>query len=103
MVSPKRHIPDIAQLKETEMLDLIRALNKAKMLLDTVLKPDGYNVGANLGRAAGAGITEHLHLHIVPRWVGDTNFIATIGEVRVISQSLKDLYKRLRDAESKTN
>jgi ATP adenylyltransferase len=103
MVSPKRHIRDIAQLKETEMLDLMKALNKAKGLLDKVLKPDGYNIGANLGRAGGAGITGHLHLHIVPRWVGDSNFMSITGSTRVISQSLKDLYKRLKNAESKTN
>jgi ATP adenylyltransferase len=103
MISPKRHVRDLTQLKEAEMLDFIKALNKAKKLLDKVLKPDGYNIGANLGRAAGAGITGHLHLHIVPRWVGDTNFMSVTGSTKVISQSLKDLYKLLRDAQSKTN
>ena len=103
MVAPKRHIRDLSQLNDAQTLDLIKALNKAKKLLDKVLKPDGYNVGANLGHAAGAGIAGHLHLHIVPRWVGDTNFMSTIGSTKIISQSLKDLYKRLKHAESKTN
>ena len=103
MVAPKRHIRDLSQLDDAQMLDLIKALNKAKKLLDNVLKPDGYNIGANLGRAAGAGIAGHLHLHIVPRWVGDTNFMSTISSTKIISQSLKDLYKRLKYAESKTN
>jgi ATP adenylyltransferase len=103
MVAPKRHIRDLSQLNDAQTLDLIKALNKAKKLLDKVLKPDGYNIGANLGHAAGAGIVGHLHLHIVPRWVGDTNFMSTIGSTKIISQSLKDLYKRLKHAESKTN
>ena len=103
MVAPKRHIRDLSQLNDIQTLDLMKALNKAKKLLDKVLKPDGYNIGANLARAAGAGITGHLHLHIVPRWVGDTNFMSTISSTKIISQSLKDLYKRLKYAESKTN
>jgi ATP adenylyltransferase len=103
MVSPKRHIRDPAMLKETEMLDLMKSLNKAKKLLDKILSPDGYNIGANLGRAGGAGITGHLHFHIVPRWVGDANFMSITGSTRVISESLKELYKRLKDAESKAN
>ena len=102
MISPKRHIRDLSLLRDDEMLDLLKTLNKAKKLLNKVLKPRGYNIGANLGCAAGAGITGHLHLHIVPRWVGDTNFMSTIGSTKVISQSLKDLYKRLKYAESKT-
>ena len=103
MVAPLRHIRDLNQLNDAQTLDLIKALNKAKKLLDKVLKPDGYNIGANLGHAAGAGIAGHLHLHIVPRWVGDTNFMSTVSSTKIISQSLKDLYKRLKYAESKTN
>jgi len=103
MVAPKRHVRDLNRLNDAQALDLIKALNKAKKLLDKVLNPDGYNIGANLGHAAGAGIAGHLHLHIVPRWVGDANFMATISSTRIISQSLMDLYKRLKYAESKTN
>ena len=103
MVAPLRHIRDLNQLNDAQTLDLIKALNKAKKLLDKVLKPDGYNIGANLGHAAGAGIAGHLHLHIVPRWVGDTNFMSTVSSTKIISQSLKDLYKRLKYAESKAN
>lgn len=103
MVAPKSHIRDLSQLNDAQLLDLIKALNKAKKLLDKVLKPDGYNIGANLARAAGAGLTGHLHLHIVPRWIGDTNFMSTISSTKIISQSLKDLYKKLKYAEHKTN
>lgn len=101
MVSPKRHIGDIAGLKEVEVLDLFKTLNKARKVLDKVLKPHGYNVGINLGRSAGAGVASHLHIHIVPRWPGDTNFMPILFDTKVISQSLKELHKRLNDAKSK--
>jgi len=101
MVSPRRHIKQIWQLKELEILDLFKNLNKAKGLLDKVLNPDGYNIGINESGAAGAGITGHLHIHIVPRWVGDTNFISVLYNTKVISQSLDELYKQLNYAKSK--
>jgi ATP adenylyltransferase len=66
-------------------------------LLKKVLKPDGFNIGYNLGRAAGAGLETHIHNHIVPRWIGDTNFMPVLGEVRVISQDLKEVYYKLKD------
>jgi len=96
LIAPRAHIRDIAQLNDAQLLDLMRSLNKAKSLLQKTLKPDGFNIGINLGRAAGAGITAHMHLHIVPRWVGDTNFISTIAGTKVISQSLEELLKRLK-------
>ena len=98
LISPLRHIRDISQLKEEEMLDLFKCLNQAKKLLQKVLKPQGYNIGLNLTRAAGAGISGHLHLHIVPRWVGDTNFMPATTETKIISQSLDELAKRLKNA-----
>ncbi|MDD5097791.1 MAG: HIT domain-containing protein [Candidatus Omnitrophica bacterium] len=98
LISPLRHIRDIAQLQEEEILDLFKSLNKAKNLLQKVLKPQGYNIGFNLTRVAGAGITGHLHLHIVPRWVGDTNFMPVVFGTKIISQSLKQLAKKLKDA-----
>ncbi len=99
MICPLRHISDISAVKEDEMLDLFRSLNRAKLLLEKVLKPHGYNIGFNLGRSAGAGITGHLHLHMVPRWVGDKNFMPSISGTKVISQSLDELAKRLKNAD----
>ena len=66
-------------------------------LLKKVLKPDGFNIGYNLGRASGAGLETHIHNHIVPRWVGDANFMPVLGEVRVISQDLKEIYYKLKE------
>lgn len=103
MVSPKRHTSDLAKLNDGEILDLFRALNKAKGLLKKVLNPDGFNIGINLSKSAGAGITSHIHIHIVPRWTGDTNFMPVVYGTKIISQSLKELYKKLKYAESKTD
>ncbi|MFH1888901.1 MAG: HIT domain-containing protein [Candidatus Omnitrophota bacterium] len=98
LVSPVRHIRDLSQLKDTEVMDLFGTLKKTKRLLDKVLKPDGYNIGINTSKSAGAGETGHMHIHIVPRWKGDTNFITTLSETKIISQSLDELYKQLRKA-----
>lgn len=101
MVSPLRHVKELSQLKEAEVIDLFKALNKSKALLDKVLKPHGYNIGINISKVAGAGIPGHLHIHIVPRWRGDTNFMPVIFDTRVISQSLEELSKRLKNAQSR--
>lgn len=98
MVSPKRHTRDISLLKDAEALDLFKALNASKRLLDKVLKPQGYNIGINISTAAGAGIAGHLHLHIVPRWKGDTNFMPVLYDTRVVSQSLDELFRQLKSA-----
>lgn len=103
MVSPKKHIKDFSQLREKELLDLMKTLNKAKGLLDKVLKPQGYNIGINVSSTAGAGITGHLHIHIVPRWKADTNFMPVIYDTKVISQSLDELLKALKYARSGTD
>jgi len=99
LISPLRHIRDISEMQDHEILDLFRCLNKAKSLLQKVLKPQGYNIGFNLTRVAGAGIVGHLHLHIVPRWVGDTNFMPVIFQTKIISQSLGQLAKQLKNAD----
>jgi len=98
LIAPCRHIRDISQLREEEILDLFRCLKKAKALLQKVLKPQGYNIGFNLTRSAGAGITGHLHLHVVPRWIGDTNFMPVVSNTKIISQSLDELAQRLKNA-----
>ncbi len=103
LVAPLRHAKDLSCLKDEEALDLCKAVNKAKAILDRTLKPEGYNLGINIGRVSGAGIIGHLHVHIVPRWNGDTNFMPVVNKTKVISQSLEELYKQLRDAQSKVD
>jgi len=103
MVAPIRHTRELSHLKEIEVLDLVKTLNNAKKLLDKVLEPHGYNIGINISRNAGAGITGHLHIHVVPRWKGDTNFMPIVYGTKIISQSLDELYKQLKYAKSKTN
>jgi len=98
MISPIRHIRDFAGLREEEALDLFRCLNKAKALLDKVIKPHGYNIGVNISKSAGAGVASHLHIHIVPRWRGDTNFMPVLSDTKVIPASLDELYKKIKDA-----
>lgn len=100
MVAPYRHVSRVGKLREEEWLDLWRLADDAMRRLDWALSPHGYNIGINLGRAAGAGIPGHLHLHVVPRWTGDTNFMPVLGGTRVISQSLDAAYRILRRAGS---
>jgi len=96
MVSPIRHIRELSQLSSVEILDLFRTLDNTKKMLDKVLNPDGYNIGLNTSASAGAGEARHLHIHIVPRWKGDANFITTLYDTRIMSQSLDELYNRLK-------
>ena len=96
MVSPLRHIKELSGLKEVEILDLFKTLNKVTRGLNLVLKPDGFNIGINISRSAGAGIPGHLHIHIVPRWQGDTNFMPVVSDTKIVSQSLDELYKQLK-------
>jgi ATP adenylyltransferase len=98
MVAPLRHTADLADLTDEELLDVMRAIRRASALLGEVAHPHGFNIGINLGKAAGAGIEEHLHVHIVPRWNGDTNFMSVTGEVRVIPDGLMESYDRLAAA-----
>lgn len=98
MVAPLRHIAGIDQLKDEEVLDLFGAIKRTQKLLNKAIKPQGYNLGINIGQAAGAGITGHLHIHIVPRWAGDANFMPAISDTKIISQSLDELYKKLKNA-----
>jgi ATP adenylyltransferase len=99
LVAPLRHISDISQLSQKEAADIFESLKRAKSLLSKVLKPQGYNIGVNLTRVAGAGIAGHLHIHIVPRWLGDTNFMPVISDTKVISQSLDELSGLLQNAD----
>jgi ATP adenylyltransferase len=101
LIVPYRHVKDIHQLKDEERLEIFSLMEEMKALLDETLNPHGYNIGINLGRVAGAGFPGHLHVHIVPRWQGDANFMPVIGHTKVISQSLKALYQLLKDAYKK--
>jgi ATP adenylyltransferase len=99
MVAPRRHCGDLSALSEREQLDLLRSVNRAKKLLEKVLAPDGFNIGINISRTAGAGIPGHIHVHIVPRWNGDTNFMPVTAGTKVLSQSLDELLTQLHHAQ----
>ena len=96
MIAPYRHKGSLQDLNEYEMLELMVLTKKSVKELDKILKPDGYNIGINLGKVAGAGFPGHLHVHIVPRWNGDTNFMPVLTKTKIISESLDSLYKRLK-------
>jgi ATP adenylyltransferase len=98
MVAPRRHTADLPGLAADEHADLADALRRTLGTLGEVFRPDGFNVGMNLGRCAGAGFADHLHWHIVPRWEGDTNFMPTLADTRVMPQHLLDTFDRLRPA-----
>lgn len=97
LVIPKRHVGDIEGLNGEEMMELFQTTQKMVSVL-RCFNPQGFNVGVNIGQAAGAGIPGHFHIHIVPRWVGDTNFMPVFGDVRIISESLEGTYKKLKEA-----
>lgn len=96
MIAPYKHTGDLDDLAETELTELMLLARRCKQLLQRALRPDGFNLGINFGRVAGAGVEDHVHLHVVPRWNGDTNFMPVLGDVRVIPQALDELYAELR-------
>ena len=98
LVSPKRHVARLDQLSDAEHLDLSRQVAATVSLLEETLHPEGFNVGLNLGKVAGAGLPGHIHWHIVPRWNGDTNFMPAIAGVKVIPQALESLWEALTQA-----
>lgn len=98
MVAPYRHTADMDLLDDDELLEINKLVALAVRWIKAAYGPDGFNIGVNLGKAAGAGIPTHIHWHIVPRWNGDTNFMTTVGDVRVLPQSLDDSYDRLKRA-----
>ena len=93
---PYKETADLEGLTDQELTDLWKLTRRCIAALATVMKPDGFNVGINLGRVAGAGIEEHLHIHVVPRWKGDTNFMPVIANTTVLPEALKDIAARLR-------
>lgn len=97
MVVPYRHTGDFESLQEAESLEMMQMISKSIAILKHTLKPDGFNVGMNVGKIAGAGIDDHLHFHIVPRWAADTNFMPVVGQTKVISEALTETWERLKE------
>ena len=95
LIAPKRHIADLSDASDDEMLEMMRLVRDCQKLLTSAIGPDGFNVGMNLGRCAGAGLPDHMHIHVVPRWNGDTNYMAVCAGTDVISQGLTELYGQL--------
>ncbi len=98
MVLPQAHWPDLACLESQTRAEMMELINHCLQVLEAEYHPQGFNIGANLGNAAGAGIPQHVHFHIVPRWSGDTNFMSAIGEIRVVPEALDVTYHRITNA-----
>ncbi len=96
LIAPARHIADIDDATEEEMTELMKLVRESKRALSLTIRPHGFNVGLNLGRCAGAGLPGHMHLHVVPRWDGDTNFMNICGNTDVVSQSMADLLAEMK-------
>ncbi len=95
LIAPLRHVSTLDALLPEEKLDLITRVENSIGVLKEVLRPEGFNIGLNLGKVAGAGVEDHIHLHIVPRWIGDTNYMTVFGEVRVIPEHIQETYRKL--------
>jgi ATP adenylyltransferase len=95
LVLPRRHVASLQELRDDEYAEFFWTLRKTVIALETTYGPDGMNVGLNLGQAAGAGIPKHLHAHVLPRWSGDTNFMTSIGETRVLPESLASTWQKV--------
>ncbi|MEA4812356.1 MAG: HIT domain-containing protein [Anaerolineaceae bacterium] len=98
MVVPYLHVQNLEDLNAETQAEMMSAASKAVEVLKLLYKPQGFNLGMNIGSAAGAGIAEHLHLHVVPRWVGDSNFVSVVGQTRVLPETLEQSYERFSNA-----
>ena len=98
LIVPYKQVPDFDGLTDEENLNLIKLMQQVKHALKETMKPDGFNIGINLGKSAGAGIEEHLHIHVVPRWNGDTNFMPVTGQTTVLPEALTEIADKLRAA-----
>jgi ATP adenylyltransferase len=96
MVSPYRHVPSLEQLEEDELTEMMLMINKSLKALRQAMHPDGFNVGINIGKVAGAGIEKHVHIHVVPRWNADTNFMPVFSQTRIIPELLGETYRKLK-------
>jgi len=97
MIAPVRHVARLEQLTREEVLDLFEVLSRVIKAIDQEYSPQGYNIGVNVGRVAGAGVESHVHVHVVPRWLGDTNFMPVIAGTKVMPEDLRSTYARLRN------
>lgn len=95
MVAPFRHVGNFESLHTDESLDLMKLLQQSVRALERMLNPEGFNIGINIGRVAGAGVIDHIHVHVVPRWGGDTNFMPVLSETKVINEELEATYTKL--------
>ncbi|MEA2476214.1 MAG: adenylyltransferase [Actinomycetota bacterium] len=96
MVAPLRHAGDLIDLDDDERNELMSLTATTEAAIRAAMAPEGFNVGINLGRVAGAGVPGHVHVHVVPRWAGDTNFMSTVGDAKVLPEALEDTYNKLR-------
>ena len=98
LIVPYREVPDLAALTDDELLELMQICRRCQAALRETMNPAGFNIGLNLGQVAGAGVKEHLHLHVVPRWEGDTNFMPALGQTAIIPEAVTETAAKLRDA-----
>jgi ATP adenylyltransferase len=103
LIAPARHISELEQASDEELLELTKLVRESKKALSLAIKPHGFNVGMNFGRCSGAGLPDHLHIHIVPRWDGDANFMNVCGDTNVVSQSLTELLDQLKQISKEHN
>ncbi len=96
MIVPYRHVPDLLDLTDDVLTEMIKLVRLSERLLRHVMQPDGFNIGINIGRVAGAGIADHVHMHVVPRWMGDTNFMPVLADVHVMPELLNTTYSKLK-------
>jgi ATP adenylyltransferase len=103
LIAPLRHIAELGQANDDELLEMTKLIRESQRALSLAIKPHGFNIGMNFGRGAGAGLPGHLHIHVVPRWDGDTNFMSVCSDVKVISQSLSELLELLKQVSKEHN
>lgn len=101
MIAPYRHVSRLTAVDEATTAEMMQLVRRAEIVLQKVYSPDGLNLGMNLGEAAGAGIEQHIHMHVLPRWKGDANFMTSVGETRIIPETLEDTYHKVREAWAK--
>ena len=98
LVVPYAHVADLSQVEKDTLVEMMALAQQLNVAIETTYHPDGYNLGMNLGKAAGAGVAGHIHMHILPRWVADANFVSVIGETRVLPEALELTWERIRAA-----
>ncbi|MGQ9533835.1 MAG: HIT family protein [bacterium] len=103
LIAPVRHIGSLEALNDEEIITIHRLLARAIIAMNQTIHPDGFNIGLNLGRIAGAGLVDHIHYHLVPRWQGDTNFMPVLGDTKVLSEALEQTYNRIKNGLDRIN